>query len=49
MSPWDIAKMKIHLGDHNIMTKGDIEHVERKVTKVVRHVGFDPQTLVSNL
>lgn len=39
--------MKVHLGDYDIKSKADGEHVERLVMKVVRHAGFDPQTLVS--
>lgn len=47
MNPWDVARMRVNLGDHNIKSKGDGEHIERRVKKVVRHRGFDPQTLVS--
>lgn len=46
MNPWDVARLKVNLGDYNIKSKGDVQHVERKVKKVVRHRGFDPQTLV---
>jgi len=49
MNPWDVARLRINLGDYNIKSKGDGEHIERRVKKVVRHRGFDPQTLVSDL
>lgn len=47
MNPWDVAKLRVNLGDYNIQTKGEGQHIERKVKQVVRHRGFDPQTLVS--
>lgn len=47
MNPWDVARLRINLGDYNIKSKGDGQHIERKVKKVVRHRGFDPQTLVN--
>ncbi|KAK7574402.1 hypothetical protein V9T40_011593 [Parthenolecanium corni] len=49
MNPWDVARMRVNLGDHNIKSKGDGEHIERRVKKVVRHRGFDPQTLYNDI
>lgn len=49
MNPWDVARLRINLGDYNIKSKGDVQHVERKVKQVVRHRGFDSHTLVSKL
>ncbi|XP_065204934.1 proclotting enzyme-like [Planococcus citri] len=49
MNPWDVARLRVNLGDYNIKSKGDVQHVERKVRKVVRHRGFDPRTLYNDI
>lgn len=45
MSSWDVARLRVRLGDHNIKTDYDVQHIERKVKRVVRHRGFDSRTL----
>ncbi|KAJ8953244.1 hypothetical protein NQ318_015824, partial [Aromia moschata] len=45
MSSWDVARLTVRLGDHNIRTNSEIKHVEKRVKRVVRHKGFDPRTL----
>lgn len=49
MSAWDVARLTVKLGDHNIKVNTEVKHVERKVKRVVRHRGFDSRTLVSIL
>ncbi|XKL64493.1 hypothetical protein PGB90_004579 [Kerria lacca] len=49
MNPWDVARLRINLGDYNIKSKGDVQHVERKVKQVVRHRGFDSHTLYNDI
>lgn len=46
MSSWDVARLTVRLGDHNIRTSTETRHIEKKVKRVVRHRGFDPRTLV---
>lgn len=46
MSSWDVARLTVRLGDHNIRTNSEVNHVEKKVKRVVRHRGFDSRTLV---
>lgn len=46
MSSWDVARLTVRLGDHNIRTNTEIRHVEKRVKRIVRHRGFDPRTLV---
>lgn len=46
MSSWDVARLTVRLGDHNIRTHTDTQHVEKRVKKIVRHRGFDSRTLV---
>jgi acetolactate synthase regulatory subunit len=46
MSSWDVARLTVRLGDHNIKTNTEIRHVEKRVKRIVRHRGFDPRTLV---
>lgn len=49
MSAWDVSRLTVKLGDHNIKVNTEVKHVERKVKRVVRHRGFDSRTLVSIL
>lgn len=49
MSSWDVARLTVRLGDHNIHTSTETQHVERRVKRLVRHRGFDMRTLVSPL
>lgn len=46
MTSWDVARLTARLGDHNIRTNTETQHVERKIKRVVRHRGFNMQTLV---
>lgn len=46
MSSWDVARLTVRLGDHNIRTNSEVNHIEKKVKRVVRHRGFDSRTLV---
>lgn len=47
MSSWDVARLTVRLGDYNIRTNSEVQHIEKKVKRVVRHRGFDSRTLVS--
>lgn len=47
MSSWDVARLTVRLGDHNIRSETEVRHVERRIIKVIRHRGFDLSTLVS--
>ncbi|KAL0278938.1 UNVERIFIED_CONTAM: hypothetical protein PYX00_000614 [Menopon gallinae] len=49
MSSWDVARMTVRLGDHNIRINTETKHVEKKVKRVVRHRGFDPRTLYNDV
>jgi hypothetical protein len=46
MSGYDVARLTVMLGDHNIRTNTEVRHIDRKVKRVVRHRGFDSRTLV---
>lgn len=48
MSSWDVARLTVRLGDYNIRTTTDTQHIEKRVKKIVRHRGFDSRTLVRN-
>ena len=45
MSRYDVANLKIRLGEHKIKSEGDTIF-ESKVSRVVRHKEFSQQTLV---
>jgi acetolactate synthase regulatory subunit len=47
MSSWDVARLTVRLGDHNIKINSEVRHIEKRVKRVVRHRGFDSRTLVS--
>ncbi|XP_017786071.1 PREDICTED: proclotting enzyme-like [Nicrophorus vespilloides] len=49
MSSWDVARLTVRLGDHNIKTNSEVRHIEKKVKRVVRHRGFDPRTLYNDI
>ncbi|KAJ8967876.1 hypothetical protein NQ317_016088 [Molorchus minor] len=49
MSSWDVARLTVRLGDHNIRTNSEIKHIEKRVKRVVRHRGFDPRTLYNDI
>lgn len=46
MSSWDVARLTVRLGDHNIKISSEVRHIEKRVKRVVRHRGFDSRTLV---
>lgn len=46
MTSWDVARLTARLGDYNIRTPTETQHIERKIKRVVRHRGFDMRTLV---
>lgn len=46
MTSWDVAALTVHLGDYNIRTDYEVQHVSRRVKRLVRHKGFDFSTLV---
>lgn len=47
MSSWDVSRLTAHLGDYDIRTQTETQHVSRKIKRLVRHKGFDSRTLVS--
>ncbi|CRL01385.1 CLUMA_CG014174, isoform A [Clunio marinus] len=49
MSSWDVARLTVRLGDHNIRISTEVKHIERKVKRVVRHKGFDSRTLYNDI
>lgn len=49
MSSWDVARLTVRLGDHNIKISTEVKHLERKVKRVVRHKGFDSRTLYNDV
>nr|XP_023020913.1 proclotting enzyme [Leptinotarsa decemlineata] len=49
MSSWDVARLTVRLGDHNIKTNSETRHVEKRVKRVVRHRGFDSRTLYNDI
>ncbi|XP_055637867.1 transmembrane protease serine 9-like [Toxorhynchites rutilus septentrionalis] len=49
MSSWDVARLSAKLGDHNIRTNTEVQHVERRIKRLVRHRGFDSRTLYNDV
>merc|ERR1712106_23433 len=49
MSRYDVANLKVRLGDHEIKTVGETTIFESKAARVVRHKEFSQQTLVQIL
>lgn len=49
MGPYDVAQVRVHLGDHNIRSTTEVQHTEKKVKRVVRHKGFDARTLYNDV
>jgi len=47
MTSWDVAALTAHLGDYNIGTDFEVQHVSRRIKRLVRHKGFEFSTLVS--
>ncbi|CAG4965019.1 unnamed protein product [Colias eurytheme] len=49
MTSWDVARLTARLGDYNIRTNSETQHIERKIKRVVRHRGFDMRTLYNDV
>lgn len=49
MTSWDVARLTARLGDYNIRTPTETQHIERKIKRVVRHRGFDMRTLYNDI
>lgn len=49
MSSTDVARMTVNLGDHNIRSSYEVQHITRRVKRVVRHRSFDPRTLYNDI
>ncbi|XP_058447265.1 putative serine protease 29 [Malaya genurostris] len=49
MSSWDVARLSVKLGDHNIRSNTEVTHIERRVKRLVRHRGFDSRTLYNDV
>lgn len=49
MTSWDVARLTVRLGDHNIKSDTEVKHVERRIKRVVRHRGFDSRTLYNDV
>ncbi|CAG9117743.1 unnamed protein product [Plutella xylostella] len=49
MTSWDVARLTARLGDHNIRSNAETQHLERKIKRVVRHRGFDMRTLYNDI
>ncbi|KAK6630616.1 hypothetical protein RUM43_014601 [Polyplax serrata] len=49
MTSWDVARLTVRLGDHNIRINTETRHIEKRVRRVVRHRGFDPRTLYNDI
>jgi len=45
MSRYDVAALRVRLGDYQIKTEGETDTFESKAARVVRHKGFSQQTL----
>lgn len=49
MNSWDVARLTVRLGDHNIKTSTEVRHIERRVKRVVRHKSFNSRTLYNDV
>uniref|UniRef100_A0A1A9WXH1 Phenoloxidase-activating factor 2 n=1 Tax=Glossina brevipalpis TaxID=37001 RepID=A0A1A9WXH1_9MUSC len=49
MNSWDVAALTAHLGDYNIRTDFEVQHTTRRIKRVVRHKGFDYNTLHNDI
>lgn len=49
MNANDVSRMTVHLGDHNIRTTYETQHVTKRVKRVVRHRSFDARTLYNDV
>lgn len=49
MTSWDVQRLTVRLGDHNIRVNNEVQHIERRIKRVVRHRGFDFRTLYNDI
>ncbi|EFN86241.1 proclotting enzyme [Harpegnathos saltator] len=49
MNSWDVARLTVRIGDYNIKTNTEIRHIEKRIQRVVRHRGFNAQTLYNDV
>lgn len=49
MTSTDVARMTVNLGDHNIRSAYETQHISKKVKRVVRHRSFDARTLYNDV
>jgi len=45
LSTSDVQHLRVRLGDHNIKRNNEANHVEKRVRRVIRHIGFSSSTL----
>jgi hypothetical protein len=48
LSRYDVANLKVRLGEYDIKQTGETEIFESKAARVVRHKEFSQQTLVTS-
>lgn len=49
MTSTDVARMTVNLGDHNIRSTYETQHITKRVKRVVRHRSFDGRTLYNDI
>ena len=49
MTSYDVRRLVVRLGDHNIRREDDADHEEYGVLRIIRHKGFSDQTLVRTM
>ena len=49
LSKNDVQHLRVRLGDHNIKSNSAAGRVEKRVKRVIRHIGFSSSTLVIHL
>ncbi|XP_041975443.1 proclotting enzyme-like [Aricia agestis] len=49
MTSWDVARLTARLGDHDIRSNFETQHIERKIKRVVRHRNFDMRILYNDV
>ncbi|XP_062707054.1 transmembrane protease serine 9 [Aedes albopictus] len=49
MTSFDVSRLSVKLGDHNIRITTEVQHIERRVKRLVRHRGFDSRTLYNDV
>ena len=46
MTSYDVRRLVVRLGDHDIKRDDEADHDEYSVARIIRHKGFSDQTLV---